>query len=863
MTFTGLLRRVSLQHVTRQKLRTAVALFGVALGVASLTSIDIVSVSVVRSLGDSINRITGRAVLQITGAAAGFPEALLEQVQNLPGVEYAVPVIETDANLAAGSERPFIVLGVDVLQDGNIRDYHVTHERADIPDTLLFLAKPDSILLTREMAEREGIAVDQRIRVQTVRGIGTFTVRGLLEPDGPAKALGGDIAIMDVYAAQLAFGKEGRIDRIDVSIVRGETLDSVKGRIQDSLPQGYAIDTPAGRTRQIENLTDRFQKSMNLISFLALLVGMYLIYNAVSISVVQRRGEIGILRALGATRGQILRLFLAETAVIALLASVVGVGLGIGLAKLSIGAVVQAASSLYGRSQVTELGFSAFSLLGYVGIGVMASIGAAYLPARSTARIAPVSAIRSQPYAADGAARNRALTLLAASLIALAGVIVTLYITAGPASPLRNTTITTLAEVCLLLGISCATPLILKGFIAAYRSLIAPHCGAGGRLAGLNLEKNLLRNSVAVAAVFLSIALAVSTASMGNSARSGLLDYLGTVERSDILVTSGHPLATPAARTIPMPLSLARELEAVPGVASADPYRKLFLDVAGRRILLEALDISRWSRHNAWTVVEGRLPDLLRAMAEGNAIAVNEIVASRLALKPGDRITLPTPAGPAAFPVAGVIVSYSSDTGVIAMDIRTYRRHWRDDVADMFSISLTPGSSLRAVRAAIQDRFRSERRLFVLPTREFREEIRKLFDRSFVMNNAANLLSLLIAGFGIIVTLLASVLERRREIGILRSLGMTRRQVSGIVLMESALLGAAGGILGAAAGVVAGWISLEGFFRLAFGSSMTYHIDGWTLLGPLLMAVVLSMLAGLYPAWRAATTTITETLAYE
>ncbi len=173
--------------------------------------------------------------------------------------------------------------------------------------TLLFLAKPDSILLTREMAKREGIAIDQKIQVQTVQGIKTFTVRGLLEPDGPAKALGGDIAIMDIYAAQLAFGKDRRIDRIDVSIIRGETLDSVKGRIQSSLPQGYNIDTPAGRTRQIENFMGRFRKSMNLISFMALFVGMYLIYNTVSISVVQRRKEIGILRALGATRGQIMR----------------------------------------------------------------------------------------------------------------------------------------------------------------------------------------------------------------------------------------------------------------------------------------------------------------------------------------------------------------------------------------------------------------------------------------------------------------------------------------------------------------------------------------------------------------------------
>ncbi len=153
--------------------------------------------------------------------------------------------------------------------------------------------------------------------------------------------------------------------------------------------------------------------------------------------------------------------------------------------------------------------------------------------------------------------------------------------------------------------------------------------------------------------------------------------------------------------------------------------------------------------------------------------------------------------------------------------------------------------------------------MFVLPALEFRAEIRKLFDRAFVMNDAVNVLSLIIAGFGIIVTLLASVLERTREIGILRSIGMTRSQVSGVVIIESALLGAAGGVLGAAAGVLAGWINLEGFFRLDFGNSITYHIHGASVLSSLLLAIGLSVLAGLYPAWRAAKTNITETLAYE
>jgi putative ABC transport system permease protein len=858
MTLTKLLRRISLKHIKHQKIRTIMALFGIALGVASMTSIDIVNSSVIRSLEDSINRITGRAVLQITGAESGFPETMLERVQNVPGVEYAVPVIETNASLAAGSERSFVVLGVDVLQDSNIRDYSVTDESSDIPDPLLFLAKPDSILLTREMAKREGITIDRKIQVQTVQGLKTFTVRGLLEPDGPAKALGGDIAIMDIYAAQLAFGKGARIDRIDVSVIRGETLDSMKVRIQAALPEGYNIDTPAGRSRQIENLMARFRKSMDLISFMALFVGMYLIYNTVSISVVQRRREIGILRALGATQGQIIGLFLSETIALSLLASLLGVGLGLIFAKLSISAVAQTVSSMYGRSQVTELDVSWLSALRNVCIGVLASVIAAAFPARSSTHVAPVSAIRALPYTMNGAVLNRTQKFISASLIALTGVIILAYKMTGPASPIRNSGTTTLAGLCLVLGVSLATPLFLQWFIRVYRTIAAPHLGAGGRLAGLNLEKNLSRNAVAVAAVFFSISLSVSSSSMLNSARKGVLDYVDSVDNSDIIITSGHPLATAGAPTIPMPLGMLRELLAIPGVRSVDPFRKLFINLSEKRVLLEAIDVESWAKNNTCTVIGGKM-----MMRDRDEVSVNETIADRLGLKPGDTMILPTPNGPKSFVVSSIIVSYASDSGVIFMDMHTYERHWNDHVADMFSVYVKKGHDISAVRNAIQERYKGKRKMFVLPALEFRQEIKKMLDRSVVMNDAVNVLTLLIAGFGIIVTLLASVLERTREIGILRSIGMKRGQVSGVVLIESALIGAAGGLLGICAGVITGWINLEGFFRLDFGASMSYHIHYPSIGSALLLSIGLSVLAGLYPARRAAKTNIVEALAYE
>ena len=197
------------------------------------------------------------------------------------------------------------------------------------------------------------------------------------------------------------------------------------------------------------------------------------------------------------------------------------------------------------------------------------------------------------------------------------------------------------------------------------------------------------------------------------------------------------------------------------------------------------------------------------------------------------------------------------------MDIYTYQKHWHDLLADNFSVRVKPNENISTVREAILDRFGKERKLFALPSREFKGVVRDMLGRSFTLTNAVNIITLIIAGFGIIITLLASVLERTREVGILRSIGMMRNQISGVVIIESALLGAAGGLLGSATGILIGWINLEGFFRLDLGASVQYHIHyasiGWSLL----LSVGFSALAGLYPARRAAKTNIVEALSYE
>lgn len=864
MNLTNLLRRISLKHIRHQKTRMLMSMLGIALGVATMVSIDIVNTSVLRSFEESINHVTGRAVLQVTDAESGFPESMLERVQKVPGVEFALPVIQTNAMFSEGSKQSFMILGVDALQDHQIRSYKLSDESADIPDPLLFLAKPDSLLITKKMARSEGLKIDQKVRLQTVEGFKTLTVRGLLDPEGPAKAAGGDIAIMDVYAAQIAFGKEGRIDRIDVSILPGETLDTMKERIGAALPKGYVIDTPRERSRQVELTLMRFRKSMSIIGFMALLVGMYLIYNAVSISVVHRRKETGILRALGCTQGQVLRLFLFETAALSGLASLAGIGLGIVFAHLTVGLVAQSITDLYIKASVSELAFSRSGLIIDFCLGIIASLAAALVPASAGARITPISAIRVQPWSDGGLLLGGKIKIAAACSLLLSFVLLFAYKNAGPASLVRSSAVTSLSVLFLIVGISLATPSFLRSFVGVFHRFLSPRLGAGGRLAGLNLQKNLSRNAIAVAAVFFSITMLVSSANMIHSASMSLTEYIDAVTQADILISSGHPMSSGGAPNIPMPEAMMKEIEEIPGVRLAYPFRKSNINYAGRRILLESFDVERSKDYSSFDLfTDGRREDMIRLLPRKDYVVINESLAARYGLRPGGTIDLQTPEGTRRFGVAAVAVAYESDSGVIWMDIHTYRKHWKDTVVDLYELLVEPGASVPAVREAILGRFSKERSLFVMPAREFKDEIQKMLDRSFVMNNAVVIIEMIIAGFGIVITLLASVLERTREIGILRSIGMTRGQVSGIVVLESMLLGTCGGILGSVAGILVGWLNLEGFFRIDLGASMRYEIHVPSLFWALLFSIGFSVLAGLYPAWRAAKTNIVEALAYE
>jgi putative ABC transport system permease protein len=467
------------------------------------------------------------------------------------------------------------------------------------------------------------------------------------------------------------------------------------------------------------------------------------------------------------------------------------------------------------------------------------------------------------PYSEEGLLSSKRLQIAAATFVVLAALLLMLYRFFGENPLLHNAAVMFFATIFLLLGISLATPAVLTVFLAVFRKTIAPHVGAVGRLAGLNLQKNITRNAVAAAAIFYGIAVFVSSSGIIYSTKQSVLEWIDSYVRGDILVTSGHPIATTGSQNIPMPVEMWKELEKISGVLSADPFRKIYIDYRGRRILLLTLDIDRRMLYSPFKVAQGTREDMVRLLPKQDYIAVNESLASQEHLKPGDSMVLPTPEGPIAFTVAVVNVDYSSDSGSLLMDMHTYRKYWKEYLADSFSIRVKSKDNVAAVRDEIAKRFGNERKLFVLPAKEFKGEIRKVIDQGFAINHAINIITMTIACFGIIVTLLASVLERTREIGILRSIGMLRSQISGVVVIESILLGMIGGMLGAGAGIIIGWMSLEGFLKGDYGASMQYHVHWISIFWAIVLSALLAALAGVYPAQRAAKTNIVEALAYE
>jgi len=847
--FAILVRLVSTRRLLGAPLRTAITVSGIALGVASVIAMTLVNDGVMASLRRGVEAIAGRADLEVSAGSVGLAEDVVERVAAVPGVAHVAPLLEatvtvTGPKRAAG--EALLVIGLDTLGDSYFADDPLEGgARVDVDDPVAFLNAPDSLLLSRSMAARLGLGLGDGVEVATALGARTLRIRGLLPDKGLSSAFGGDVGVMDVFAMQIAFGRVGRFDRVQVALAKGVRTERAQKLVARALGGGVDVESPRTRADRQEKMLAGLQAGTMIAGAVALLVGMFLIYNTVSIAVVDRRREIGTLRALGASRRTVLGLFAGEAVLLGALGGLAGVALGIVLSESLLERASESVSALYLRVSARDVPRpSAIWPIGVV-LGAVAALFAGLFPARAAARVDPVETLRRGALGGAAPARLRVHLAVAGVVLVLVAAAVGKLPTVGglPAGGYA-------AALLVLLGGALLVPAALGILEAPMRFVGGLLFGTPGRLAADNLARAPLRTSVTVAALMTSVAMTVNVACFVESFRASIEGWIATAVPADLFVNSSDSFI--GVRNTPMAPGLGDELARIRGVEAVDRVRMARVRYRGQTAFLLSLDKAVYWKYGHPIFLEGRdsPPGSRRAREE---VGLSENFARRWRLHVGDTLPLRTPHGMRRYRVGAVIVDYTSDTGTIVMDRTAYVRDFGDDLVDSFDVYLTPEGRRRigAIRREILRRFGPRYDLRVKTNRELRDQILAFVNQMFQIMNAMEALALLIAMLGVANALIASVLDRTREIGILRAIGASRGQVLRSVLAEAALMGLYASILGGPTGALLGWIAVRVINTAVSGWSVPFVFAWVATLQTAVIVTVAALIAGLLPARNA------------
>jgi putative ABC transport system permease protein len=849
-----LLRLISWPYFRKHVLRTLLTTAGIILGVAVFVGMHTANQSVLLAFSQTVDRIAGKTELQVTAGETGFGEDVLDTVQSASTVRVAVPVIEAVVDSNIKGQGNLLVLGTDMTGDRSLREYDLeSGDDAVVDDPLVFLAQPDSLILSTEFADRNHLVIGSRLPLGTVDGEKAFTVRGIMRSSGLASAFGGNLAIMDIYAAQKMFGRGRTFDRIDVAVKPNTTIAECERELGALLGPAFEIQPPASRGQQFEAVLAGYAMMVTISSVFALFIGMFIIYNSFAIAVTQRRSEIGILRALGATRGQIQWLFLGESVVMGLVGSIAGLALGILIARAIASSVSTIIADVYFVAQRAEdLAINPLVLGLALAIGLATSLVAAAIPARNAARVDPVRALQKGKYQVLSAGESRLRAILAAVL----GVVSVACLSAAGSRPVFYTGyVLAMVVVPLLLG-----PLLSLGLARTIRPVLKWLRPVEGALAADSLIQAPRRTSASVIALMLSLALVVAFSGMARASYESIIDWMNTTFNADLFVS---PTPSFNIQTTRFPATMASEIAALPGVERVQMFRNGRIMFRKTPVTIVAIEMGSVAQTARRRPVAGNAEEMYRRSAAGQGLIVSDNFAELQHLTLGEILEIPAPYGLIRLPIVGIIVDYSDQQGTILMDRSLFITYWHDDSVRDFRVYLTPGATVSEVRQRILERYAGLRQVFVLTNDELKSYILKITGQWFGLTSVQVAVAVLVAILGIVNTLTVSIIDRRRELGVLRAVGALRGQIRRTIWIEALSIGVIGLILGYALGAINLYYILQIVHRDIVGMRLDYEFPLTTALALVPTILGAAFVAALWPAESAVRGSLVEALEYE
>ncbi|RME81850.1 MAG: ABC transporter permease [Caldilineae bacterium] len=845
------LLRMSLVRIRRRPLQYLLFVVGVAVGVAMMVSIDLANASSRRAFQRSTEAIVGRATHRIVGGPGGLDEGLYVRLRRDLGYRQAAPVVEGFVLAVDEPERPLRLLGVDPLAEAPFRAYFAGGQVTG--DLTQLFTRPDTIVLPESLARRLGVGVGDSIELEVsgrrVRG----WVAGLLQPRDPVAQQGlRNVVLADLSTAQEVLGWVGRLSYIDLIVQREADL----ARIADILPAGARLEPAGARSNAVQQMIAAFELNLSALSLLALVVGMFLIYNTVTFSVVQRRQLFGLLRVLGATGEQMFALVLIEAGLLALVGTVLGLGLGILLGRGMVVLVTRTINDIYFVLDVQGVDVPLPLLLKGLIVGVSAALLATLPPALEARGTAPNSSLQRSTLESQVSGVVPWLAPSGTVLVVLGGLLLV------PAS--MGLAVTFAGLFAVLLGLAIFTPPVTLGVMRMLARPASWVLGPAGRMAPRDIARSLSRTSVAIAALMTAVAVIIGVSIMIGSFRKTVENWLNATLQADVYVAPPGVTTNQAGGTLSE--EVVERVARWPGVEQALFARSttVYVTELGRDVHLLAVsgDIARGDRPVLWQ--ESDVEEVWARLAAGEGVFISEPLFRRAGWRlPPPRLTLHTALGPRTFPVLAVLYDYASDQGTIWMDLTLYQELWQDRGVTSAALFVAPEVDVDALIAALEEGLGGYQRLVINSSRGLRQASLQVFDRTFAVTAALQLLAMVVAFIGMLSALLSLQLERTRELGILRSLGMTVRDLWQLTLLETGLMGGMAGLLAMPTGFVLAWILIYVINLRSFGWTLEMQLQPRYFLQAFLLAVVAALLAGVYPSFRLGRMVVADAIRHE
>jgi len=848
--------------------RTLLTAAGIVLGVAVILAIDITNRTTLASIRNMFDEASGKASLTVEAVSSsqgGFDKSLLADVRRVPGVTLAAPSLYARAipvseagewniqiTLGGGSAGGLLLVGVDPAIDREVRVYQLAAGRYLEPNE-----DRRSVILTREYAEKKDLSLGSDLEVLTADGTVAFQIVGLIESEGIGRLNDGAIGVIPLSVAEDVFQRGRKIDQIDVVVEQAiadspDRLEALRRRLEERLGHDVNVTYPASRGKLISQMLATYQQGLGFFSVVALFVGAFLIYNAFSMTVIERTREIGMLRALGASRRQIWGLILIEAGLLGTIGSALGLLTGWGLAL----GLIRAMSGVIGTS-LDVVSISATGLITALAVGIGVTLVSAFLPARRASRISPLEALRITAQGDDDGYLRRLIWLAGLELL----VVGWLVIYRIPFRPEVSFTAGSVAIFAMLLGAALLVPVVVYLLEGLLRSLMTALYGTEGLLGSGNVQRARGRTALTVAALMVGVSMVIGLGSINTSFHEDILGWVESAIGGDLYVRS----------PIGMRPQFAARLRSVPGVGALTPLTftnvRLVDQSQGDQadtLQFVALEPETYTQVAAFQFAagQGNKEEMIARLAQGDSVFISTVVAEKYNLRQGDTVRLETARGVREFTVAGVIIDFSGQGYVLNGSRRDLKRYFGMTRVHTFMIKLSPGADLETVRQEIVDRYGERYHLRVESGAEFKQRVINLMNQSFALMNVLTAIAVIVSALGVVNTLLMNVMERVRELGMLRSLGMTRRQIIRMILAESGTMGLIGGTFGLAFGFFLSQVFVEGMNSTG-GYELNWFFPTRPMVYGAIIALLVSQVAALYPAWRAAQVNIVAAIQQE